>query len=307
MLAKPITDSRAWTAATVGRPDEWRTELPPECVRELEDLTTRADPVTDFRLHLADVPLTAEALSDLKAELVEGRGFGIIEGIDVSDPQLGSRIYWALGQILGSPFEQNIQGALLYDVKDTGQDVSRGARFSVTNAESSFHTDRAFGEVLPDFVGLLCLQTAMSGGQSQLVSAYALHNTLLEKCSDALEALYGSFLIDKRGQVRGNEPAQLEAPIFAWDRRVLTMRYLRYYIEVGHREAERPLTPAEEKAIDAVDDLLTDPRYRVEFSLQKGQVLFTNNRWILHNRTAFEDHPDPDRRRHYVRLWLSRN
>ena len=29
-----------------------------------------------------------------------------------------------------------------------------------------------------------------------------------------------------------------------------------------------------------------------------------NNRWILHNRTAFEDHPEPERRRHLVRLWL---
>jgi hypothetical protein len=33
-------------------------------------------------------------------------------------------------------------------------------------------------------------------------------------------------------------------------------------------------------------------------------MLFVNNRWILHNRTAFEDHPEPERRRHYVRLWL---
>ena len=36
-----------------------------------------------------------------------------------------------------------------------------------------------------------------------------------------------------------------------------------------------------------------------------GQMLFTNNRWILHNRTAFVDWPEPGRRRHYVRLWLT--
>lgn len=33
-------------------------------------------------------------------------------------------------------------------------------------------------------------------------------------------------------------------------------------------------------------------------------MLVTNNRWILHNRTAFEDHAEPELRRHYVRLWL---
>ena len=31
---------------------------------------------------------------------------------------------------------------------------------------------------------------------------------------------------------------------------------------------------------------------------------FVNNRFVLHSRTAFEDHAEPDRRRHLVRLWL---
>jgi hypothetical protein len=33
---------------------------------------------------------------------------------------------------------------------------------------------------------------------------------------------------------------------------------------------------------------------------------FINNRWTLHNRTAFDDHPEPERRRHHVRLWLQK-
>jgi len=52
--------------------------------------------------------------------------------------------------------------------------------------------------------------------------------------------------------------------------------------------------------------LLSRADFRVEFNLQPGQMLFTNNRWILHNRTAFEDYTDPERQRHYVRLWLRR-
>ncbi len=56
-----------------------------------------------------------------------------------------------------------------------------------------------------------------------------------------------------------------------------------------------------------VDRLLQRDDLRVAFSLEPGQILFTNNHWILHNRTAFEDHEDPKRRRHYVRLWLLRS
>ena len=44
-----------------------------------------------------------------------------------------------------------MEGTLLYDVRDTGQDVAQGARFSVTNYESSFHTDNSFGSEVLDF------------------------------------------------------------------------------------------------------------------------------------------------------------
>ena len=41
--------------------------------------------------------------------------------------------------------------------------------------------------------------------------------------------------------------------------------------------------------------------------LKRGQILFINNRWLFHNRSGFEDHPEPERRRHLVRLWLKRS
>ena len=57
-------------------------------------------------------------------------------------------------------------------------------------------------------------------------------------------------------------------------------------------------------ALDRLDAVSNRPSLRAEFSLEPGQVYFINNRWILHNRTAFEDYPEPERRRHLVRLWL---
>jgi alpha-ketoglutarate-dependent taurine dioxygenase len=50
--------------------------------------------------------------------------------------------------------------------------------------------------------------------------------------------------------------------------------------------------------------VLNEPALRVEFALEQGDLFFVNNRWILHNRTAFEDHPEAEQRRHLVRLWL---
>lgn len=36
-----------------------------------------------------------------------------------------------------------------------------------------------------------------------------------------------------------------------------------------------------------------------------GDIQLLNNHWILHSRTAFEDYPEPERRRHLYRLWLA--
>ena len=55
-----------------------------------------------------------------------------------------------------------------------------------------------------------------------------------------------------------------------------------------------------------LDDVLKRPDLQVEFGLEPGQMYFINNRWILHNRTAFVDHPELEQRRHLVRLWLQR-
>ena len=84
------------------------------------------------------------------------------------------------------------------------------------------------------------------------------------------------------------------------------MRYMAYYIEVGHEKAGTPLTDAQIAALSELESQLKRQDLMVEFDLLPGQMMFTNNRWILHNRTAFEDHSTMEDRRHYVRLWLSR-
>jgi alpha-ketoglutarate-dependent taurine dioxygenase len=83
-------------------------------------------------------------------------------------------------------------------------------------------------------------------------------------------------------------------------------RYLRYWIEAGHDKAGKPLTAAQAQALAILDRVARKPELQVEFSLRPGDLFFINNRWILHNRSAFVDHLEAERQRHYVRLWLQR-
>ncbi len=309
MLSATIRDERAWTAQTVESREAWTLALSDACVEELARYAKEVDgPTTEIRVRSEALPLSRSAMAPALGAIDSGRGFAVIDGVPPEDRAAdeASRIYWLIGQILGDPFEQDIAGTLLYDVRDTGQDVAEGARFSVTNAESTFHTDGAFNPHVPDIVGLLCLHTAKSGGESQLVSAVAVHNALLEAHPQALKILYNVFCFDRRGQFRGGEAPFTETPIYHWDGSELIHRYMNLYVHVGHRLSGKTLTPEQETALETMEGLVRREGLRVQFSLEPGQMLFTNNRWILHNRTAFEDYPEPEKRRHYVRLWLSR-
>jgi hypothetical protein len=110
--------------------------------------------------------------------------------------------------------------------------------------------------------------------------------------------------VDRRGGVAAGESPTAFRPVIAWENDGMVFRYLRQWIEDGHTKAGQPLTAAQRRTLDVLDSIVARQDLRVEFSLAPGQIYFTNNRWVLHNRTAFTDFPEPERRRHLVRLWL---
>jgi alpha-ketoglutarate-dependent taurine dioxygenase len=312
MLCEQITDRRAWRADNVGPTHSWYFDLSNSLVNSARETTLKLQrepkPFEEIRAEEYPIGACAAELAPLAAALddsADSPGFAIVRGLPSdSSPQEQTALYWLIGQLLGRPIEQNVQGTILYDVKDTGQDVRYGARFSVTNADSSFHTDNSFGPRVLDYVGLLCLNPSKSGGINQLVSAYAAHNELLQNYPDVLRVLYEPFHVDRRGGVLADESPTIQFPIMNWDGHQLTIRYLRYWIEVGHEKACQPLTDRQREALDVLDQVVSRPELRAEFTLQARDMLFINNRWTLHNRTAFEDYEEPERKRHLVRLWV---
>ncbi len=311
-LTAPAQDPRSWTATTVGAPPAWTHSVPAALLAPLKSLYEARGrgegPITVLRLTADEQTALGRYLTAAKHDLDQGRGFVVLDRLPIGriSERETTALYWMIGQLLGEPVAQNVQGTLLYNVRDSGQDVAQGARFSVTRYESSFHTDNSFGETVVDYVGLLCLKTARSGGVSQVVSGLTAVEALEREDPEALETLCRPFHVDRRGGVREGEAPTVLQPAIQRTGPEPLFRYLRYWIEAGHGKAGVPLTPAQRAALDRLDEVLNRPALRAEFALEPGQVYFLNNRWILHNRTAFEDDPEPERRRHLVRLWLER-
>lgn len=302
------------------RPDfpiesRWR-RLRPDTIEELDraiEGVRRAgkqlDTVTaqDFPL-----PSVAADAANLRRELRAGSGFVIVKGlpIDRYTPEEASIIYWGIGAQLGTTLPQNVKGERLYSVRDEGYSIEKqwgtvGVRFSKTTEGLHFHTDSApalMGNT-PDVVALFALEVAKRGGESALVSAQTVHNILLRERPDYLERLYRPYHHDRRAELRPGEAPTLLAPVFTWDGE-LSVRYFRFYIPKGHEVAGEPLAPEDVAPLDYMESVMNREELQVHFSMERGDMQFVNNAFILHSRTAFEDHPEPERRRHLMRLWL---
>ena len=61
---------------------------------------------------------------------------------------------------------------------------------------------------------------------------------------------------------------------------------------------------AAEQDLKRLTAILDEEELYKEFFFEPGQIQLVNNQRIGHKRTAFEDWPEPDRRRHLVRIWL---
>ena len=95
-------------------------------------------------------------------------------------------------------------------------------------------------------------------------------------------------------------------PPLSWHAGHLTVFYQRQYIDSAQRfEGAMRLTPEHVEALDLFDALADDPDLHLKMRLHPGDMQFVYNHAQLHDRTGFVDWPNPEDRRHLLRLWLS--
>ena len=56
-------------------------------------------------------------------------------------------------------------------------------------------------------------------------------------------------------------------------------------------------------AITSFSETLNQPGLGKAFTFKRGQVQFVNNRRLGHRREAYDDWPEPKRKRRLIRLW----
>ena len=309
-LSAPIHGPSAWHRADL-RPENYRVELSPAC---RDEIRRTADELSRFRLPTIvrepaefDLPHCRAAMAEVKRMLEHGVRFAIVDRLplDRIAVEEAIAIYWLLASMVARPVAQSLDGKLVYDVQDTGRAAlpGSGVRPDQTNIELKFHTDNSYNATPPEYVVLLCLRAAKSGGHSRAVSFHSVHNALLARRPELLPRLYRPFWFDRQREFHPGEDPIFSAPVFTMDGE-LRARFSAHQIRGGYALRGEPVDNEGAEAIAAMLDTFEDASLSANFDLEPGQMQFVDNRALGHSRTAFEDSPEPERRRHLIRLWL---
>jgi len=319
---RPITGANVWRGDEMARSGRWRRHLTTAQLAEIDAAVMRArgrglrwEEVTE-----ADFPLPglAPLFDDIRAELEDGSGLLLLQGLDPGRYDLDTLklLYAAIARHIGTTVYSNRAGEILREIRDVTRDgADAGARYgalpdagkpgaflssyarTLTSGALRHHTDRC------DAVALFCVRQAMAGGVSKLCSSPAVHNEMLRRRPDLAAALYRPVWRSRFGEEDATDASSYPLPVWGVRDGKFTSHYSRTFIEVAQRRPEVPrLEPAQMEAVDLLHQIADEVSFEMSFA--PGDIQFVNNHVIYHARTEFEDGPEVGGRL-LLRLWLA--
>ena len=310
MIGQRIEGPSAWRRGDI-KGEDYRVFLDGACLDEIRRAVDdiRAHPLPTMLRSPADFDMTNchAAMAAVRRILKHGVRFAVVDRLPVEElsKHEAETVYWLLASMVARPVAQKLDGTMIYDVHDTGRQAlpGSGIRPDKTNIEIRFHIDNAYNATPPEIVGLLCLKTAKSGGISRVLSFPTVHNLLLERHKHLLPRLYRPFWFDRQKEFFEGEAETFSAPVFEEDNE-LRSRFSVHQIRGGYALRGESLDDEGAAALAATLEIFEDPEVAIDFEFAPGEIQFVDNRTLGHSRTEFEDWPEPEHRRHLIRLWL---
>lgn len=305
VMGRPLVDPAGWHAQSFQDNETYVYRLSPD---EIDEIFTAVARVERSGIDLKDVtraafslPRFSRTMAAFEDELLEGRGFVFLRGLPVEGrTSLQNAIaFWGLGTYMGQPIPQNAKGHLLEHVMNAGGDINAatGRGYNSPNA-LGFHADSC------ELFSLMCLHTSKAGGEHRLCSSVTIYNEMLKRRPDLVQELAFRFYRSRRGEVAPGEDPWMRQPVFSITDGYFSARGASSTIKRAQKlPGVPPLTAAQTEAIAMYQALAGELALKIDF--QPGDISYVLNHVSLHARSAYEDWPEPERRRHLLRLWLN--
>ncbi|NKB22579.1 MAG: TauD/TfdA family dioxygenase [Alphaproteobacteria bacterium] len=302
---EPVVDPAAWTASNLANDQGWVHELSESDVAELDalvaSLSGRIFDVLEIKDSDIDLPTLGPRLERVANDVLDGRGLALIRGVPVERySRLEAAIaFWCIGGYVGDPVSQNAKGHLLGHVQDLGGTTLKNPnnRGYQTQEGLPYHCDSC------DVVVLMCLHPSKSGGESTVVSSLNIYNEMLKRNPSATAALTEAIYRDRRNEIPEGKDPWFQLPVFNFHDDLMTVSWQGGYIRSATRFDELPPHSRDLKdGLDLFNQLANELAYSMDF--KPGDIQILHNHVTVHSRTAFEEFPEPERKRHLLRLWL---
>ena len=299
-------NEQSWFGPDLQHSRDWIHQFTPAEVAEIDAAVHQAetvDDIIDIKRCDFPVPSLEPLLQRVRRETLHGRGFMLLRGIPVEryTQRQSAVAYWGLGLYLGEPVSQNGQGHVLGHVTNLGLDYADPeVRGYQTSARLNYHADSS------DLVALLCLRASKSGGLSSIASSTTLWNEMARTRPDHARTLLAPLYYTRWGEIPEGKKAYAEINVFTPHQGRMIASYVRSSINKSQTLPSVPrLTPQQIEAMNHLDALAAEPRIHLDMEFRPGDIQVLCNHSILHSRTAYEDWPEVEKRRHLLRLWLA--
>lgn len=300
----PRAPSMAWNANELGDSyvthltDEERDEIVGACAafaastRSLHELDKSSFPL----------PLLGQKLAAIRASLHDDLGIAVLRGLDPSIWSMRETFVAFAGLSSHVSRERGRQAGnkMIVHITDLASSSKAALPAPYRNTPLSFHTDP-----VADVVAMFVIEASSEGGQGIFCPVASICNHLAATCPSLLQELakadwpfdrppdgVGSFY--RRPVMYLNSTTGAPEMLFSRGALIRSPQ--------GFRPSDVPLlTVRQNAALDAIHFAATSKALKVVY--RPGDVLFFNNRRVLHGREAFTD-DSVNGTRHLLRLWL---
>lgn len=299
--------SQAWTVEEVTRDTGWIYRLTPDQGAELLAAVragrVEGRPLLEYRRRDFPLDRILATLSEAFREVRDGRGMALVKNLPregVTEDEF-ALMTWAIGLHFGVARPQDRASCYLNKVQDVGGEYrSPTGRGYSSSAQLDFHVDGS------DIVLLSCYNQAPVGGMSMCSSSVTAYEVIAQERPDLAEVLQTRYPFSRNGEQQEGEAAWVNAPIYGFQDGRTFCVWNRNRVENAQRlEGVPALTGLQREAIGYLDAVVRRPDVMFTMELEPGDVQLLSNQTMLHSRTAFQDYPEPDRKRTLFRLWLA--
>jgi gamma-butyrobetaine dioxygenase/trimethyllysine dioxygenase len=212
-------------------------------------------------------------------ERVQRRGAAIVRGLG-SDTEAVVAAFEQLGlEVVPTHFGR------IEDLRTDNTTNENTDQLGYTDAAVDLHTDQPFLAQPPRYQALHCIRPAETGGESAVADGHAASRALRDEDREAFDVLCSTPVAFHRQQREFEK--RLEAPIVELDDGEI-VRVRSSYFTLAPIDLPFERMEAWYRAYQRLVRLLEDPRHRLQFCLEAGDLLLYDNFRMLHARSRFE-------------------